>query len=104
MAKSRRVSRKSEMRKSRKAERKSRKAQRKNRKTSGGRGLFSTIYSPVGHLLAASGETVGTVTNTTRNVVKRGLSGLNRVGRSVTGHANAAVRNLVSRKRRAERK
>lgn len=82
--------------------RKNRKANRKSRRNymMGGRGLFSTLYSPVGHLLQATSNTVSAVANTTRNVAKRGLSGLNRVGRSVTGHANMAVRNVVSRKRR----
>ena len=98
MAKSRRnVSRKNRSRKNR---------SRRNRRTNmmGGRGLFGTLYSPIGHLLQATGNTVSAVTNTTRNVAKRGLSGLNRVGRTVTGHANAAVRNVVSRKRRANRR
>ena len=76
-------------------------ANRKNRRnTRRGGGLFSTVYSPVSHLLQATGNAAGTVTNTTRNVVKRGLGGVNRIGKSVTGHADAAVRNLVSRKRR----
>jgi hypothetical protein len=103
MAKTRRAQRKG----SRKAHRKgSRKAHRKShRKTQrGGRGLFSTVYSPVGHVLTATGEAVGTVTNTTRNILKSGLGGLNRIGRSVTGHADMAVRNVVSRKRRASRR
>lgn len=78
---------------------------RKNRRnTRRGGGLFSTIYSPVSHLIQATGNAAGTVTNTTRNVVKRGLGGVNRIGKSVTGHANAAVRNLVSRKGRKSRR
>ena len=68
-------------------------------------GIFRRIYSPVSHLLQATGNAVGTVTNTTRNVAKMGLRGVDSIGLSVTGHANSAVRNLVSRKgRRANRK
>lgn len=85
---------------SRKASRKNRRSTRRNRAQRGGAGIFSKVYSPVGHLLAATGEAVGTVTNTARNVVRKGISGVNNIGRSVTGHANAAVRNVVSRKRR----
>ncbi len=70
----------------------------------GGMGIFSKVYSPVGHLVAATGEAVGTVTNTARDVVKTGLKGVNSIGRSVTGHANAAIRDVVSRKRRANRR
>jgi len=70
----------------------------------GGRGLFGTLYSPIGHLLQATGNTVSAVTNTTRNVAKRGLRGVNSIGHSITSHANMAVRNVVSRKRRANRR
>ncbi len=70
----------------------------------GGMGIISKAYSPISHLVAATGEAVGTVTNTARNVVKTGLRGVNRIGKSVTGHANAAIRDVVSRKRRANRR
>jgi hypothetical protein len=99
----RKGSRKAHRKSSRKTHRKSsRKTHRKTQR--GGRGLFSTVYSPVGHVLTATGEAVGTVTNTTRNILKSGLSGLNKIGTSVTGHADMAVRNVVSRKRRASRR
>ena len=99
--KSRSVSRKNR-KASRKASRKNRKASRKN----GGsrRGIFETVYSPVGHLIHAAEESVGAVTNTTRNIIKTGLKGVNSIGKSVTGHANSAIRNVVSRKSRKNRK
>ena len=99
MAKSRRANRRAN-RKSRRAERKSRKANRKSRR---GGGLFGTIYSPVSHLLMATENAVGTVTGSVNSVAKTGLRGVDRIGKSVTGHANAAVRNLVSRKRKNRR-
>ncbi len=68
---------------------------RKNR-----RGVFSYAYRPVGHLISAANSTVGAITNTTRNVVRSGLRGVNRVGKSVTGHANAAVSGLLKFKGR----
>jgi len=92
---------------SRKASRKNRRSTRRNNvQTAGARtsGLFRKIYSPIGHLLQATGEAVGTVTNTARNVVRKGISGVNNIGRSVTGHANMAVRNVISRKRRGNRR
>ena len=97
-------------RRNRRANRKSRRANRKSRRNTrrnnmmGGMGLFTKIYSPVGHALAFTGEAVGTVTNTVGSVAKTGLRGVNRIGRSVTGHANAAIRNVVSRKRKASRR
>lgn len=98
MAKSRRANRRAN-RKSRKAERKSRKARKSRR----GGGLFGKIYSPVSHLLMATENAVGTVTGSVNSVAKTGLRGVDRIGKSVTGHANAAVRNLVSRKRKNRR-
>jgi hypothetical protein len=91
---------------SRKVYRKNRRTTRRNNVQSAGArksnssGLFRKIYSPIGHLLQATGEAVGTVTNTVRDVARKGISGVNSIGRSITGHANSAVRNIVSRKRR----
>lgn len=62
------------------------------------RGLFSRLYSPVGHLLSAGKESVGAVTNTAKGVVGQGVGGLDKIGRSVTKHANQAVKNVFSRK------
>ena len=71
------------------------------------RGLFSRLYSPVGHLLSAGKESVGAVTNTAKGVVGQGVGGLDKIGRSVTKHANQAVKDVFSRKggkRRGTRK
>jgi hypothetical protein len=111
MAKSRRTHRKGHRKSHRKGHRKSRRNTRRNRRNTrrnnlmgGRRGIFGTLYSPVSHLLGAAGNATGAVTNTTRNVVRRGLGGVNKVGRSVTGHANKAISNfgkgLGSRRRR----
>jgi hypothetical protein len=62
-------------------------------------GIFSRLYSPVGHLFMAGKESVGAVTNTAKGVVGEGLNGLNKIGRSVTGHANMAVNDLIKGKR-----
>jgi hypothetical protein len=100
MAKSRRNTRR-ENRKSRRANRKSRSVNRKSRR---GGGLISKLYSPVSHLLQAANNTVGIVTGTVNTVAKSGIRGVNRIGKSVTGHANSAVVNLISRKRRNTRR
>lgn len=108
---SRKAHRKSRRSASRKAHRKShRKSRRSSRRSAhrksyrGGRGLFSTVYSPVSHVIRAAEESVAAVTDTTRNIVRKGLSGVNRVGKSITGHADSAVRNVVSRKSRRNRR
>ena len=85
----------------RKGHRKSRRAHRKgHRKTRGG-GLFRTLYSPISHLLQATGNATSAVTNTTRNVVRRGIRGVNTIGKSVTGHADSAFMKLVGNGRRS---
>jgi len=72
---------------------------RKNRRNGGG--LFSRVlYNPVHQALGLVGNTVSAVTNTTRNVARKGLNGVNRVGKSVTSRANATVRNLIGRSRK----
>jgi len=77
---------------------------RRGRKAVSRRGLFGTLYGPVSQAPGLTGNVVSDVTNTTRNVAKRGLKGVNSVGRSVTGRANAAIRGLVSRKNRKSRR
>jgi hypothetical protein len=70
----------------------------------GGSGIFSKLWSPFHHASVAAGEAVGAVTDTTRNVAKTTLRGVDRIGSSVTGHANAAIRGVFSRKRRGGRR
>jgi len=68
------------------------------------KGLFSRLYSPVGHLFLAGKESVGAVTNTAKGVIGATFNGVNKVGRSVTGHANMAVSSLLTGKSRKNRK
>jgi len=77
---------------------------RKNRSRRNG-GLFSRVlYNPVHQALGLVGNTVSTVTNTTRNVARSGLGGVNRIGKSITNRADSTVRNLIGRGRRSSRK
>ncbi len=62
------------------------------------RGIFSRLYAPIGHLLSAGKESVGAVTNTAKGVVGEGIHGLDKIGRSVTKHANMAVKDVFTRK------
>lgn len=73
---------------------------RKTRKTA----VFRTLYSPIKHAIMAGKETVGAVTETARDVACDGLSGLNRIGSSVTTHANMAANDLLGRRRNSRRK
>jgi len=71
-------------------------ARRGTRRSS--RGIFSRLYAPIGHLLSAGKESVGAVTNTAKGVVGEGIHGLDKIGRSVTKHANMAVKDVFTRK------
>jgi hypothetical protein len=103
MAKSRRTRRGSRKSHRKTQYRKRKTSHRKSQRKSRGGGFFGKIYSPVSHLLQATENAVGTVTGSVNSVAKTGIRGINRIGKSVTGHANSAVRNLVSRKRKSRR-
>ncbi len=59
------------------------------------KGLLGRVYSPIHHTLMAA-----------KNIMGTGLNGIDSMGLSLTGHANAAVRNVFTRKggRKASRK
>ena len=68
----------------------------------GGFNIFSRLYSPVKHALRAANMSVGAVTNTVKGVSRQGFRGVNRIGNTVTGEMNAAVRGLFRRKTRRQ--
>jgi GTP:adenosylcobinamide-phosphate guanylyltransferase len=80
----------------------------KNTTRRAGRGLVSRVYAPVNHFLQATGASVSAVTNTARNVVRKSINTVNKIGKSFTSHTNMAIRNIISRRRqnarRAERR
>jgi len=76
----------------------------RGRKGSRSTGLFGKLYGPIHQALGLGENVVSAVTNTTRNVTRRGLRGVNRIGTKATGRANSAIRGLLSRKRRGGRR
>jgi len=56
--------------------------------------VFSTLYSPISHLLKAGKKSVGSVTNAAKGVVGKALNGVNGIGRAVTSEMNEAVHGL----------
>lgn len=72
----------------------------KTRKTN----IFRRLYSPIKHTIMASKCVVDAVANTTKGVACKGLSGLDRIGSSVTTHANMAVNDLMGKRRRSRNK
>jgi len=68
-------------------------------------GLMGRLWSPFGHTAMAASNTAGAVANTAKGLVSVTARGVNRVGRRVTAHFNAAVGDLIkARKSRRNRK
>jgi hypothetical protein len=61
--------------------------------------IFRRMYSPIKHAVMAGKETVSAVTNTAKHVTCEGLTGLDKVGSSVTRHANMAVNDLLGKRK-----
>lgn len=72
---------------------------RQTRKTT----VFRRVYSPVKHAIMAGKESVSAVTNTAKYVTCDTLSGLDRIGSSVSRHANMAANDLLGRRRKTRR-
>jgi hypothetical protein len=53
------------------------------------RGLIERVYSPVHHTIAAA-----------KNVVNTGFTAINKIGSNVTRHADMAVSDIFSKRRR----
>ncbi len=64
---------------------------RKNRK-----GIFGRVYSPLHHLLAATRNVTGSFFNRGKRVLHEGLAVVDNTGKSLTRHANMAVKNVTS--------
>lgn len=75
--------------------RRNRRNRRGNTRRNSRKGLFGYAYSPVGHVISAANESVGAVANTGKGIISTTFKGVNRVGRSVTGHLNMAVSGLL---------
>jgi phage-related protein len=59
-----------------------------------GRGIFGFLMRPITALLQGTKGVVRKTANTARNVVGRGINGVDAVGRTVASAANGAVRNV----------
>lgn len=74
------------------------------RNTKRSKGLVARLYSPIGEVLHLASNSVGIVTNTTRNIVQRSINAVNKLGNSVTKRTDRAISGLTRRKRQTTRK
>jgi hypothetical protein len=64
----------------------------------GSRKLFSRVYAPVHHLIAATRNVGRSIFSRSGRIVDQGLGAVNNVGIAVTKHANMAIRNVTRRR------
>jgi len=62
-------------------------------------GLFSRLYSPINHTLMFGKNSTNTISNSAKGVSRLGLTGVNRIGKSLTGHLNGIIHNIFTRKK-----
>ena len=80
------------------------KSTRGTRKSSKSKGLFRRVYSPIDHLIEAGRNISRATFKRSGRIVNNGLGLVGNVGKSVAGHANKTVSNIVGRKNRKSRK
>ena len=83
------------MAKSRKSGRNSRNNSNNSRKNGRTSGILSYLYKPINQIIQAANNVTRATTNTVQKVVHNTANGVNRVGKSVTGRADAIVSGLV---------
>jgi len=66
----------------------------------GKRGLFRTIYVPIGETIGVANNVTRATTRTAEGIVHTTLRGLNTIGRRVTNRANAVIRKVFTRRRK----
>lgn len=67
------------------------------------RGLFARVYAPLDHLLQATRNVSSSAFQRSGRIVREGIGFASNTGRAVSGHANMAVRNVISRRNRSRR-
>ena len=77
------------------------KGTRKNKK--GSTGFVGKIYSPVKHLLNATGNSIKEVSYYAGNVASRTIKGAKKLGKVWTNHANATIRNLTNARKKGSK-
>ena len=57
--------------------------------------MFGRVYSPLSHLLQATRDVTDSVFSRSGKIVKEGIGIADDFGKSVTGHANMAIRDIT---------
>ena len=76
---------------------------RRGTRKNGIKGLFGKVYSPVGHALMATGNSVKEVSSYVGNISKRSVNGAKHIGNIWTRHADASVRNVFGSRRKTRK-
>ena len=60
-----------------------------------GRGVLGFLFKPVSDLLQGTKGVIRKGTNTARNVVSRGINGVNSIGRTTVSSVDSAISNII---------
>jgi len=74
-------------------------------KTRKGKGIIGRIWTPFGHVVNATGNSVKEIGNAAGNLTRRTLAAARKLGNVWTSHTNAAIKNTMKGgKRRTTRR
>ena len=77
---------------------------RRRKSSSRRRGLISAIYRPVSEVIGAANTITNTSAKTISKIVHASLTGVNKVGKNVTGRADRIIYNVMPRGRKTRRR
>ena len=74
-------------------------AKRGSRRANGANGLIGRVYSPLNHVVSAARNIGKNAFTRSGKIVNTGLGFVQNTGRSLAGHANGAVSNLLGNRK-----
>lgn len=77
---------------------------RRRKSSSRRRGIISAIYRPVSEVIGAANTITNTSAKTISKIVHASLTGVNKVGKNVTGRADRIIYNVMPRGRKTKRR
>ena len=77
---------------------------RRRKSSSRRRGMISAIYRPVSEVIGAANTITNTSAKTISKIVHASLTGVNKVGKNVTGRADRIIYNVMPRGRKTRRR
>ena len=64
------------------------------------RGFLSSVYRPISNVIGMANNVSRTTTQSIDKIVHTSLSGVNKIGKNMTGRANNMIRHVLPKSRR----